>query len=113
MAEPTLEAVFGAGAAQTSSTLTISKADLAAVGLVASSSNTAESLLASIVKLAANTLTQAGYDSNLDQSIVVAPGFGGFTSRDDGTGTFVEYLQKQDTVTYSVPDTTGLNVNDL
>jgi hypothetical protein len=42
-----LSQLFGGGATQTSATLTISKADL--IGLTASSSNTAESLLVAIL----------------------------------------------------------------
>jgi len=57
MAEPTLENVFGIGATQDATTLTIQKTALATVGLTASSANTAESLLAAILKIAANTLT--------------------------------------------------------
>ena len=58
MAEPTLTAVFGSGATQSSTTLTISKADLAAAGLTASSSNTAESLVVALLITIANTLTE-------------------------------------------------------
>jgi hypothetical protein len=71
MAEPTLAAVFGAGASQDGSTLTISKADLIAVGLTPSASNTAESLLAAIAKLAANSLTAPNLQANPDQNISI------------------------------------------
>lgn len=73
MAEPTLAAVFGAGASQDGSTLTISKADLVAVGLTPSASNTAESLLAAIAKLASNSLTVTNQQTNPDQDIVIQP----------------------------------------
>ena len=49
MPEPTLTQIFGAGAAQTATVLTIAKADLAAVGLTASSTNTAESLFVALL----------------------------------------------------------------
>lgn len=58
MAEPTLTEVFGAAATQTATTLTISKANLAAVGLTASATNTAESLLIALVLQAALQLTE-------------------------------------------------------
>ncbi|MBH8561649.1 hypothetical protein I8748_05555 [Nostoc sp. CENA67] len=69
MAEPTLTDVFGAGATQTATTLTIVKADLP--GLTASANNTAESLLAGIAKKAAVTLTEDNRDNNADQSIAI------------------------------------------
>ncbi len=58
MPEPTLTEVFGGGATQTQTTITISKADLAAVGLTASASNRAESLLVAMLMLASNALTE-------------------------------------------------------
>lgn len=81
MAEPTLTAVFGAGASQTASTITIDKADLVITGLTASSSNTAESLLAAIALKAKIALTSAGYESNSNQSITIEPGFDSITQR--------------------------------
>ena len=70
MAEPTLTQIFGAGATQTATTLTISKADL--TGLTASANNSAESLFVGMLLNAMNSLTQANFDSNPDQSLVVA-----------------------------------------
>lgn len=58
MAEPTLTDVFGAGATQDATTLTILKSDLAGLGLTAAAGNTAESLLISIVLKAAGLLTE-------------------------------------------------------
>ena len=58
MSEPTLTEVFGANATQTSTTITISKADLASVGLVAASNNTAESLLVAILLKAESVLSE-------------------------------------------------------
>jgi hypothetical protein len=75
MAEPTLVQVFGAGASQTSTTLTITKADLVSVGLTVAADNTAESLLVAILLKAQQQLTQANQDSNVDQSVVISPGF--------------------------------------
>ena len=58
MSEPTLAEVFGASASQTSTTLTITKSDLAIVGLTASSSNTAESLLLALILFSQRNLTE-------------------------------------------------------
>lgn len=69
MSEPSLTAVFGTLATQDVNVLTIQKADLAAVGLTADSANSAEALLAAILRLAANVLTESSQLSNPDQSI--------------------------------------------
>jgi hypothetical protein len=79
MAEPTLQQVFGAGANQTSTVLTIAKADL--TGLTASANNTAESLLVAIILKAQAYLTQANFDADIDQSIVITDSFSSFTTR--------------------------------
>jgi hypothetical protein len=79
MAEPTLQDVFGSNATQTSTTITITKADL--TGLTASSSNTAESIFVAILLKAKANLTQTNFDSNIDQSIYIATGFSSFTNR--------------------------------
>lgn len=77
MAEPTLQSVFGSGATQNSTTLTILKADLS--GLTASSNNTAESLLAGILRKASGDLNDVNRDANIDQSVSIdltqAPNF--------------------------------------
>lgn len=67
--EPTLTQVFGAGATQDATTITITKANL--VGLTASANNTAEALLTGILKTAAVNLTDANRDLNIDQSVVI------------------------------------------
>ena len=69
MAEPTLQQVFGANATQTATALTIAKADL--TGLTASATNTAESLFVAILLKAKAYLTQANYETNIDQSITI------------------------------------------
>lgn len=73
MAEPTLVQVFGAGAVQTATAITIQKADLPT--LTPSATNTAESLLAGILLKAQPTLTVAARTSNPDQSIAIETGF--------------------------------------
>ena len=94
MAEPTIIIVYGSSATQDETTLTISKVDLASVGLTAASDNTAESLLSAIVLLAKDSLTEAAFESNQDQSITVTNGFDGVVQRDDGSGNFVTYFQR-------------------
>ncbi len=49
MAEPTLQQVFGANVTQDANTITISKADLASVGLTASANNRGEQLFTAIL----------------------------------------------------------------
>jgi shikimate 5-dehydrogenase len=71
MAEITLSDLFGAGATQTATELTILKSDLAAVGLTANTSNKAEALLNALFRKAAVVLTAANLDQNADQSIVI------------------------------------------
>ncbi|MCC5597966.1 hypothetical protein [Nostoc favosum] len=84
MAEPTLTAVFGTYAIQDANSLTISKADLASVGLTASATNTAESLLIAIMLKFKSTLTDEARDTNIDQSVAVVDGFSpSITTRND------------------------------
>lgn len=72
MAEPTLTQVFGANATQSASTLTISKTDLATVGLTASSSNTAESLIVALILLAGTYLKTTNQTSiNTDIQVTI------------------------------------------
>jgi hypothetical protein len=102
MAEPTLITVFGSNATQTATELIISKADLVAVGLTASATNTPESLLAAIIALAQLALGELTYDTNLDQSITITDGTDSLVSR--GTAT---YRQATKTIDFFKPDTSG------
>ena len=110
MAEPLLTDVFGAGASQDATTITISKASL--VGLTPSASNTAESLLAALLQTAQVSLSQANFNTNLDQSAIVADGIVSIISRNDGTGTFLSYRQKQFNVTFAAVDTATFSPDD-
>jgi hypothetical protein len=93
MAEPTLTQIFGTGATQDSTTLTIQKSALASTGLTASANNNAESLLVAIVIKAQEYLTQSNFEANIDQSITVEPGFSSFTARGiDNTSYRVDQL---------------------
>jgi len=113
MAEPTLQAVFGAGATQTSTTITITKADLTSVGLTASATNTAESLLAAIVLKAQTALTQSAFDTNIDQSITILPGFNSIVQRPSSTGETTEYRQFQYNFNAHKLDSQALDPDDL
>jgi hypothetical protein len=113
MAEPSLSQVFGAGATQTASSISISKADLAAVGLTASASNTAESLLVAILLLAKNYLTETAFEANSDQSITILPGFNSIVQRSNGSGGFSEYRQFQFQFNAHKLDSAVLDPDDL
>jgi hypothetical protein len=96
MAEPTLQEIFGASATQTATTLTITKADLASTGLTASGTNTGESLLGAILALGSTTLTDANFQTNLDQSVTIARQSDTITYRGQDT-----YTQKPWTVNFN------------
>lgn len=110
MAEPTLTQIFGAGATQTATTLSIAKADLAAVNLTASATNTAESLFVALLLMAKNNLTPAAQETNPDQSITVAQAdfnFQTLIERNNQTyrqSTYSVNLQKLDTGNTIDPD---------
>ncbi|WP_016951245.1 hypothetical protein [Anabaena sp. PCC 7108] len=86
MSEPTITGVFGAGASQTETTITIAKADLP--GLTASASNTAESLLAGIILKAKSSLTKAAFDADVDQSLYIENGYASFTVRGEANDSY-------------------------
>jgi hypothetical protein len=109
MAEPTLQEVFGAGATQTATTITILKADL---DLTASVTNRAEQLLAGIAKKAAITLTGENFSSNGDQSITISSGFDSLVYRTIAT-TQQTLLQTQLTFNFAkLQPTSGISPND-
>mgnify|MGYP003563641993 CR=1 FL=1 len=72
MAEPTLQEIFGNGATQTATTITILKADLP---MTSDPNNRGEQVFAAIVKKGSSYLTTANFDLNLDQSINIQTGF--------------------------------------
>jgi len=108
MAELTLQQIFGNGASQDASTITISKADLATMGLTANASNKAESLLVAILLLAKQQLTADNMQSNADQSISIEESqFPSLVSRNNNTyrqSTLNVNLQKLDTSNVINPD---------
>jgi hypothetical protein len=100
--EPTLQALYGANASQTSSQLTIAKGDL--TGLTASSTNTAESLLVALLLKWESELTTANQASNSDQSITVVRGTPTLTTEFDATtGNSTQYKETPFTLTLRKP----------
>jgi hypothetical protein len=100
MAEPSLVALFGAGAVQDATSLTIDKADLVAVGLTASANNSAEALFTAIMKTASATLTPENQDLNPDQSITIEDGFPSIIQRNNQN-----YRQNTKTISFQKVDT--------
>ena len=100
MAKLTLIEMFGSGATQDATSLTIQKSDLPR--LTASASNTAESLLIAILLKAETPLTQTNFDTNIDQSIYISDGFPSFTNR--GTNND-QYRLDQKTINFAKLDT--------
>ncbi|MDB9305446.1 hypothetical protein PN488_13855 [Nodularia spumigena CS-591/12] len=110
MAEPLLTEVFGAGATQTETQLIISKADLAAVGLTASASNTAESLFVSLQMLARIPLTEENFQLNPEQNLYYSDGFPSFTTKGE---TAESWRVEQISWNIASPNTgVSLNPND-
>lgn len=68
MAELSLTAILGPGASQTSTTVTIAKADL--VGLIASASNTGDSLAVAILNLLATAYPVTARAADKDISLI-------------------------------------------
>ncbi|MBE9202111.1 MULTISPECIES: hypothetical protein [unclassified Nodularia (in: cyanobacteria)] len=88
MAEKTVAETFGAGAARLASGVTTSESGLfipdsalVTSGLATPATATAEGHLAAILVGAQSALTQSSYDTNIDQSLYLAPGFASFTTR--------------------------------
>jgi hypothetical protein len=98
--QPSLTAVFGAGATQNATDLIIKKADLP--GLTASANNTAESLLAGIILKAETDLTTTARDADPDRNIAIEPGFDSIAYR--GT---TAYYQAQRQITLQKVNTSA------
>lgn len=81
MAKPTLQEVFGPGATQTATTITIAKADLP--DYTPTFDDGGEKVFAGIFVRAKTALTTTGLDSNPDQSISVEDSFESLPTRND------------------------------
>lgn len=105
MAEPTLQEVFGAGATQTGTTLTIAKADFPT--LTAAADNRAEQLFVAILLQAQAALTTTRQDTNPEQSITIEDQFQSLVTRNNQQFrqvTKAVNLQKLDTTAGVDPD---------
>ena len=108
MAEPLLTDIFGAGATQTATTLTIAKADLASVGLTASATNTAESLLVAILLKAMQFSNSTNQLTNPDIQVTIAQSFDSLLNRNNAT-----YRQRSYTIDFQKIDASPtINPND-
>jgi hypothetical protein len=97
MSEPLLTDIFGAGATQTATTITILKADLP---LSASATNKGEQIFAALLKKAATALTATTFATNPDQSVSIAAGFDSLTYRTIGNETLA-FLQTPLTINFA------------
>ncbi len=109
MAEPTLQEIFGAGATQDATTITILKANLP---MTASATNRGEQIFAAIVKKASTKLTATEFSTNGDQSITIATGFDSLVYRTIGT-VQETLLQTQLTLNFAkVQTSSGITPDD-
>ncbi len=102
MAEPQITDIFGPNAQQTATTLTIAKADLATVGLTATATNTAESLVVAILLLAMKYLNDDNQAKNPDIQITIAQGFDTLVNRNNAY-----YRQRSYTIDFQKLDTSS------
>ncbi|MBD2385069.1 hypothetical protein H6G32_06540 [Cylindrospermum sp. FACHB-282] len=79
MTKSTLAEIFGANATQTSTSITIQKADLTT--LTASATNSGSAILSAILINNQAVLTKPNFDADIDKSIYIEPGYSSFISR--------------------------------
>jgi hypothetical protein len=110
MAEPTIQDIFGAGATQTATSITILKADLPT--LTASLTNRGEQMFMAILLRARQNLTVAARNLDLDRSVAIEDGFDQVLSR-TVDGTTNNYYQSGITISAQKINTnSALNAND-
>lgn len=100
MAEPTLTSVFGDGATQDGTILTVAKADLS---ITASATNTAESLFVGTFLKAAETLNPSAQAANPDIQITIDKDSSASFSRNSRS-----YIRHTYLVTLDMPDLTEI-----
>ena len=98
----TLAQLFGPNATQDATTLTISKADLAAVGLNPLADNPAQGLFVGIFLMAAQILTDANQALDPTQLVTLGRDFDSLTTRDGNTYTRVGYSCNFDKLTPTI-----------
>jgi hypothetical protein len=109
MAEPTLQEIFGAGATQDATTITILKANLP---MTSALTNRGEQVFAAICKKASTVLTTAAFGTNAEQSINIAAGYDSLAYRTIGAVTDT-LLQTQLTINFAkVQATSGITPDD-
>jgi hypothetical protein len=109
MAEPTLQEIFGAGATQDATTITILKANLP---MTSAAVNRGEQIFAAIVKKASTKLNTTDFATNPDQSVTIAAGFDSLAYRTIGT-VQETLLQTQLTLNFAkVQPTSGVTPDD-
>lgn len=107
MADPTLQQVFGTNAAQTATTITISKADLATVGLTAKAVNGGEQLFVALLRKAQVYLSTTNQTTDPDIQVTIDDGFVSIVPRNNKNYRQFTYnvnLQKVDPSTAIDPD---------
>ncbi|BAY89655.1 MULTISPECIES: hypothetical protein [unclassified Tolypothrix] len=72
MAEPTLQQVFGAGATQDATSITILKADLVSTGFTSATSNRAEQIFVAILLKADDYLNETNQGTDNDIQVTIA-----------------------------------------
>jgi hypothetical protein len=109
MAEPTLQEIFGTGATQTATTITILKSDLP---MTAVAVNTGERVFAAIAKKASLALTTTSFSTNVDQNINAQAGFDSIIYRTFNS-TQASYLNTQLTFNFAkLVTTAGVTPDD-
>lgn len=96
VAEPTLQDIFGAGATQTATTITILKSNLA---MAATATNRGDQIFAAVMKRAAENLTAASFTADPDRSINVTTGFDSLIYR-NVSNVQTPFLQNQLTINF-------------
>lgn len=76
----TLQQVFGANAVQTSTTITITKADLSGTGFTPSGTNTPDSILAAIIAFAETNLPDSTASTDPTQTVGISDGYQSITT---------------------------------
>jgi hypothetical protein len=95
----TLDQLFGAGATQDATTLTLSKADFVGVGLNGAADNSAQSLFVAIFLKAAQVLTEANQALDSTQLVTLGRDLDSLITRDGNTYTRVGYSSNFDKLT--------------
>lgn len=113
--EPTLAFIT----AQDATSVTISKTQLdtiltaAGITYTPSVNEKHESILAAIILAAQTTLTEANFNSNVNQNIYIAPGFGTTVTTKTGVTNSPTYLVPSVTVNLAKVTSTAISPDDL